>query len=342
MKKSLRKNIIREIIRTKSRFISIMAIIGISVGFYTGLRSASPSMKETARQYFEDQRLSDISIVSTVGFDDDDLQEIKHLDCVEQVMPSYSADLIITQENNDSVVRVFSLPETSDTNSEIVNEPVLVEGHLPLKENECVIEKYYLNMSGYHIGDTIRFNQKTENNDTADFIKHTEYKIVGVIDSPMYITYSRGNSTVGNGSVLFYMMIKPEEFSVERYTNVYVRTKASSSGLSDFSEEYSNMVNRHKKDIEGISDICVHRFNTTTLADAKEELADARKEYSDKKTEAEKEISDGEKKLADGKKELYDKVTEAEQKLADSEKELEDGKKELEENWLQTIIYVLF
>ena len=106
-----------------------------------------------------------------------------------------------------------------------------------------------------------RRQQKTENNDTADFIKHTEYKIVGVIDSPMYITYSRGNSTVGNGSVLFYMMIKPEEFSVERYTNVYVRTKASSSGLSDFSEEYSNMVNRHKKDIEGISDICVHRFN---------------------------------------------------------------------------------
>ena len=98
-KRSLRKNTIREITKTKSRFISIMAIIGISVGFYLGLRSASPSMIETAQEYFDSNKLSDVSLISTVGFDDDDLREILKLDCVKQVMPSYSADLLIKREN---------------------------------------------------------------------------------------------------------------------------------------------------------------------------------------------------------------------------------------------------
>ncbi len=328
-KKSLKKNIIREIINTKSRFISIMAIIGISVGFYTGLRSASPSMVETARQYLNDQHLADISIISTVGFDDDDIEEIKNVDCVEQVMPSYSADLIITQENVDSVVRVYGLPQTTNTNTDVINEPVLIEGHLPVKDNECVIESYYLRMANLKIGDTIRFNESVEGKETADFIKHLEYKIVGVVDTPMYLTYSRGNTTVGNGSVLFYMMIKPDEFCIERYTNVYVRTRASSAGVSDYSDEYADMVEQDVKDIEAVSGSCVERFNVTTLADAKKELADAQKEYADKKQEAEEQIADGEKQLADGEKEFADKITEAEQKLADGQKELDNAKQQL-------------
>ena len=79
-KSSLRKNIVREISKNKSRFFSILAIIGISVGFFTGVKSACPSMIETAEQYFRDNKLMDISVVSTVGFDEEDVEEIKKLE----------------------------------------------------------------------------------------------------------------------------------------------------------------------------------------------------------------------------------------------------------------------
>ena len=330
-KRSLRKNTIREITKTKSRFISIMAIIGISVGFYLGLRSASPSMIETAQEYFDSNKLSDVSLISTVGFDDDDLREILKLDCVKQVMPSYSADLLIKRENNDVVVRVLSLPQKTDTNSDIINEPVLVEGHLPVKDNECVVENYYLKSSDYKIGDTIKFNESVGSKDTSGFIKNLEYKIVGTVDSPLYVTYSKGNTTVGNGSIGFYVMIRPEEFSVERYTNVYVRTRASDSGVSAFSDEYDHIVEQDVKDIEALSGSCIERFNATTLADAKKELSDAQKEYADKKNEAEKTLADGEKQLADGERELSEKLVEADAEIAKNEKELENAKKKLSE-----------
>ncbi len=327
-KKSLRKNIIREILNTKSRFLSILAIIGISVGFYTGLRSSSPSMMETARQYYGDHHLADISLVSTVGFDDEDIQTIKKTDCVKEIMPAYTADLIVSQKNVDSVVRVHSLPQKTKTNTNVMNELMLLEGHLPVKDDECVVESYYMKY-GYKIGDVIKFSEKTEKTDTNDILKHQEYKIVGIIDSPLYVTYQRGSTTVGNGSVLFYMMIKPEEFKSERYTNLYVRTRASDSKVSDFSDEYAAMVEEDLKTIKSISGECINRFNATTLADAQKELSDAKKEYADKKKETQTKLTDGEKKLADGEYELFEKITAGRQKLSDGKRELDDAKAKL-------------
>ncbi len=306
-----------------------MAIIGISVGFYTGLRSASPSMIETAQQYFDSQHLSDVSILSTVGFDDQDVDEVMKLNCVEQAMPSYQADLIITQDSADSVVRVHSLPQKTDTNTDILNEPILVDGRLPVKDNECVIESYYLKMAGYKIGDTIRFNESVEGTKTTNFIKNLEYKIVGVVNSPLYLSFSRGMTTVGNGSVLFYMMVCPSAFSLERYTNIYLQTEASKTGLSSFDDEYRQRVAQDMEQIKRISGKSVERFNTTTLADAQKKLDDANQEYTDKKQEAETQITDGEKKLADGQAAFNTKIAEAEQKLTDSQKQLTDAKNKL-------------
>lgn len=327
--KALRKNIFREIKNTKSRFISILAIIALSTGFFTGVKASSPSMMETGRQYFEDQNLMDIRLVSTVGFDDDDIRKIKEMDCTVDVMPSYMADLIISQDNIDTTVRVYSLPEKTDTNDRIINEPVVVEGRLPQKSGECVIESYYYNISDYHIGDTIKFNEKIQGKDTADTIKNLEYKITGVVYTPVHITYQRGNTTVGDGSVSFFIMVPSDEFVSERYTNVYVTTTAGGSGYSDLSDEYKELIEAQTEEYENLSKDRIREFNDTTLKDARQELDDAKKEYTDKKAEAEKEISDGIKKLADGEKELNDKLLEAEEKLAQGKKELEESKAKL-------------
>ena len=126
-KTSLRKNIFREISKNKSRFISILAIIGISVGFFTGVKSSCPSMVETAEQYFRDNQLMDISLVSTVGFDDEDVEEIKKLDFVREVMPTYSMDFIAKDGDIDCVVKVMALSDIE------MNIPLLREGRFIMK-----------------------------------------------------------------------------------------------------------------------------------------------------------------------------------------------------------------
>ena len=326
-KKALRKNVFREIARNKSRFISIFAIIGISVGFFTGVKSACPSMTETARQYFEEQKLMDISLISTVGFDEKDVDDIKKIDFVREVMPSYFADLIVKEGDIDSVVRVMALP---DENPEI-NKPLLKEGRFPEKDDECLLDSYYAKLSGVQTGDTVTFSEKAENTPTSDFIRHTRYKIVGLADTPLYLTYARGSTNVGSGSISFYIMIKSKEFISERYTKIFILTDASEKVASTLSDEYKDLVEDEKKVLEDLSQSCISRFRDTTLSDAKTELQKARKEFSDKKAEAFQKIADGETKLADGQKELEEKIAEGEKKLADGQKELEDGRKKLEQ-----------
>lgn len=288
-------------------------------------------MIETARQYFSNQHLMDFNLVSTVGFDEDDVRDIASLSCSEEVMPGYFTDLLTPLKGKDNVVRIYSLPHLSDTNPHLLNEPLLVEGRLPNSQGECVIEKYFLGLSGYHIGDTISFNPTVEGKDALSYVKQLNYKIVGIVDSPLYLTYLRGNSTVGEGTISFYIMIPPEDFSFERYTNVYVRTKASSLGFSDFSDEYKDLIDEEKDSFTALSDSCIERFNRTTLADAKKELANAQKEYADKKQEALDELKKGSKELLDGQKEFDEKIADGQKQLDEAEKKLEDGRLQLEQ-----------
>lgn len=327
-KGALRKNILREISRSKSRFFSIFAIIGISVGFFSGLKSACPSMIETARQYFADQSLMDYQIISTVGFDDEDLLEISSMKDVKQVMPGYMADLLVSKNDKDMVVRAYSLPVSSKTNRKKLNLPVLKDGRMPKNSGECVIENYYLGMSGYKIGDTLHLNPSVEGSPTTDIVKSLDYKIVGVVDSPLYLTYLRGNTNIGEGSITFYILIPPEEFQYERYTCAYLKTSASSD-FEFYSDEYKTMIKTEKEQLEPVADKAIERFKNTTLADAEEELAKARREYREKKDEALGKLADGAKKLRDGEKEYYDKIAEAKKKLDDAEQELKDGKEKL-------------
>ncbi len=328
-KSALRKNILREIKGTKSRFFAIFAIIGISVGFFSGLKSSSPTMLHTAKSYLEDNHLMDLRIQSTVGFDEEDIRALAELEDVEAVMPGYMADLIVTHDEIDSVVKVYSVPQKTTNSRVIINEPILREGRLPKNEGECAIESYFLKMSGYHLGDTISFNPSIEGKKTTDIVRHLEYKIVGLVDSPLYLTYLRGNSTVGDGTIAFYMMLPPEEFATERYTAVFMKTKASAGGADPFNDAYQKEIDREKELLESVSQASIRRFNDTILSDARKELEDGEKEYNQKKEEALQKLADGEKELREGELEFYTKTGDARKQIEDGEQALLEGKEQL-------------
>lgn len=323
-KNAIRKNVLREVLRTKSRFFAIFAIIGISVGFFSGLKSASPSMLKTSLTYLEDHALMDIRLVSTVGFDDEDIRDLSGLDYVDSVMPGYTSDLIVTQNDIDSVVRVFSVPQQTETNSKPINEVILREGRLPENEGECAIENYYLEMSGYHLGDTITFNPKVEGKPATDYVKHTEYKIVGLVDSPLFLTYLRGNSLIGDGNVAFYMIIPPEEFSSEKYTVAYLRTKASAEYDFPFGDGYKNEIRDEKEKLEEFSHHSIERFNSTTLADAKKQLELGKSLFLQKKDEALKKIAEAEQELQNSEKQFNSMIAEEKKKPGYDKAKLEE------------------
>lgn len=326
--KSLRKNIFREIWQTKSRFISIFAIIALSIGFISGLKASAPSLIQTADDYFTDNNLMDFRLVSTVGFDDDDIAEIEKADDVLQVMPSYMADVITSFDKQDSVVRLHSVPEAESGTP--INQLNVVEGRLPQNSGECVIENSTLSYGNLDIGDTLKIEPTVGDTKTSTYLKKTEFKIVGKVESPMYITFQHGNTNVGNGTISFFAMIPAEDFAYEKYTELYVKTKASASGYSAVSDDYKNIIKDETAVFEKLSEDAAERFNSGTLADAKQQLEDAKKEYADKKAEAEQQLADAKQQLEDGQKEFDEKIAAAEKEIQKSEQKLKDGRKELD------------
>ena len=231
MTKSLIKNTFREIKNTKARFISIMAIIALGVGFFAGIKATVPSMYNLARTYTDEQELMDYRLVSTVGFDEDDIKAVKNTDGVTSVMPSYFCDVQTDADSGGRTMRVIALPEKYGDNS-VQNKLVLTEGRLPEKSGEIAADSTSFTAEGYKIGDKIRFAKQTGDTDTSTELKTLEYTVVGLVQSPLYIAYQRGTTTVGNGKISDYFYICPEDFAFERYTELYVKTDISDKFLA--------------------------------------------------------------------------------------------------------------
>ena len=118
MTKTLLKNTFREIANSKARFISILAIIALGVGFFAGIKATVPSMYNMADEYYSQSNLMDYRLVSTVGFDKDDVKAVENLDNVTDVMPSYFADLVLKSNGNGGngkVIRVTAVKQVLET-----------------------------------------------------------------------------------------------------------------------------------------------------------------------------------------------------------------------------------
>ena len=221
MKKVLLKDSIKEIKNTYKRFISILLMAFLGVGFFAGLRAASPDMIDTFNQFYEDNQVYDIQIISTLGLTEEDIEELEKVDEVEKIAGSFEKDGIIDINNKEIVTKLITIGE--------INKPILIDGNMPQNADECMIEEGFLKSNNKQIGDTV----DVEIEDTIDaygnkksYLKNSKMKIVGTVQSPLYISRDRGTSKLGTGKVSYYMYIPKENINAnDVYTSIYLRAK---------------------------------------------------------------------------------------------------------------------
>lgn len=344
MKNALSKSAFREIKSTLSRFLSIFGIVAIGVGFFSGVKAASPDMKNTADKYFADNRLMDLRIVSTMGFDEDDVASLNDVGGLE-VYPSYFADLIIHTEGRSPAASRF-LP-LEDHAAGKLNGIVLTNGRMPENENECLVDSSKMK-GGPKVGSVITVTDN-DGNEPDDMLSVYEFTIVGAVNSTMYIDKTtRGSTNVGSGSIESIYYIYKNVFCSEYNTQVYIRVPELSA-YNTYSDEYVDGADAFREKLEELGKTrCDTRYSDAErkLDDAQKELDDAEAEYNEKIADAQKEIDDGEQELKDAEADISDgeariaeneqklidgeeEIAENEQKLADAEKEISDGEKKL-------------
>lgn len=150
----------------------------------------------------------------------------------------------------------------------------MTEGRLPEKSGEIAADSTSFTAEGYKIGDKIRFAKQTGDTDTSTELKTLEYTVVGLVQSPLYIAYQRGTTTVGNGKISDYFYICPEDFAFERYTELYVKTDISDKFLA-YTDDYDNAIEAKTADFEKVGEDRSNSFTVEVIDKAKSDLADA-------------------------------------------------------------------
>ena len=237
MKNAMLKNAFAEMKKTKSRFLSIFGIIAIGTGFFAGLLQSAPAMKVSSDHYYDRTSLSDIRLVSTYGFDDNDIDALKKGLPDVDVYPGYFTDAYVNTDSGEKkVARVYSLDKTGENNP--YSSLQIVDGRLPEKENECVIDSGKL-LAHYKVGDKLTLCGD-EDTDIDGTLSVKEFTIVGKFASPMYISDAeRGNTTIGSGSVYMICYIPESCFKTEVYTQVMINSDELKQ-YSCYSDEYDS------------------------------------------------------------------------------------------------------
>ena len=337
IKKALLKDTFKEIKKSYKRFISILLMALLGVGFFAGLRASSPDMVDSIDTYYKNQNVYDIEVMSTLGLTDSDIEALSNIENVENVYGTYSRDGLIKTNDKEIVSKILCVDD--------VNKPILIEGSMPENIDECVVEESFLKGTGKNIGDYIE-PEATESTGTTDeeeteYLKNKTLKIVGVVESPLYISRERGSTKLGTGVINYYIYVNRENINSEVYTEIYI-TLENRDKYQTGSNKYEDYVEETKNKIEEIKEERENARYQELIDEANAEIAKAEEEFNTEKQNGETQLQDAENQINEGKAQIESGETEinrnertANQQFANAEAQIENAKTEVAKNALR-------
>lgn len=315
-KRALRKDFYMEIRKTWNRFLSIFLIVAMGAAFYSGIQAAAPDMRKTGDAYFDRKQLADAKVIGTMGMTQEDVLALSQTEGVSVAEPGYMTDVLCGDEKSKQVLHVESLLPT-------INQVTVTEGALPEKENECLMDEEFAKANGYQVGDSLAIREEVEDGQERMLKKQT-LTITGLGNSPAYISFGRGSTTLGTGEVSGFLYVPEKAFDSEVYTQVWILAEGAGETQA-FTDAYQELVDGLVVTLEDMQQQrCQIRLDQVK-ADAEEELEEAQKELEDGKREAEEELADAKEQIQDGKKQLKD----GKKQMEDGERQLADAKTQL-------------
>ena len=290
------KNFIK---KNKKTYFAQVIIIMLGVGFFVGMKVSTLDMKDSMRSLIDDNEFYDIKVNLEFGIEEKDISELSSiLKEVRYIEGAYSKDIIQTFNEREYVIRLHSYnPDKKIATIEVkTDEDGNLLGRLPEAVNECVID-YKMYSDGYKIGDVITIDN--------DLLFEKTMTIVGVIQSPEYLSTDRGSSTTLSAKISYYIYINEANVNSEIYSDLYIKYDTNTE---TFSEEYDEFMER--KELEATYDITGYykdKYNEI-ISNMELQLSAAKTEYqleearvNAKIDEAEKDIRDKESLLNDAK-----------------------------------------
>ncbi|ACV21263.1 chromosome segregation protein [Slackia heliotrinireducens] len=344
MANAFNKEFLRSISHSAGRFVAIAVISALGVGFFAGLLMTAPDMKLAGDIYYDGTNMTDLRVVSTLGFDDEQIEAMSQVEGVKEVVGEREADVLATIRGTQYVVRIHGLDvdqaKASDTSDGVnavsadetyINRPILLEGEWPDEPGECVLARGAVLEDVPQIGDTVTVIDGTT--DVDDTLTRRDFVVTGFVQTGYYVCTSNfGLTSLGTGTVDDYMYIMNEDFNPDMpYTGAFVTVEGARE-LNSTSEEYDGLVGKVRTRLEDMSGDLGDMRLAAVKRDAQDELDESRADYESEKADAESELADAKSELDDAKGELDEtkgELADAESELANAQSELADAQSEL-------------
>lgn len=308
MKPTMIKTSIREVKGSFGRYVAILAIVALGVGFFSGLKVSKTAMLTTGEEYLEAHAFHHFRAISTLGFTSEDVQILEEKEEIEIARGAYFADVIYqNQAGEEGVIKIHSI--TSN-----INELELISGRLPETQTECVVDANLLGVDV--IGQTILLSENNKE-ETLDLFRQSEFVIVGICNSPNYISFERGTTSIGNGKINGFLYVDEKAFDSEYYMEIYLRT---SIDAPIYTTEYDNQEEVQQELLETYIEERKNLRFEKIQSDAFDEIATEEEKLNLEEEDARVEFADA----------LLE-IQEAEQELVQSEKDLLIAQEDLKE-----------
>ena len=317
MKSMMKRNTFREIKKSFGRYFAILAIIALGVAFFSGLKITQSVMVHSADVYLKDLQFYDYRLVSTLGFTEENVEALAEKEDVRAAEGAISAEgLYKDAGENERVIKMHSITEK-------VNKLKLIAGEMPQSADECVVDSALFSEDA--IGSKLVLS---ENNTTDDLDKfaYKEYTITGLVQSPCYIQFERGNTSIGNGRISGFAYILKDGFAVDYDTEIYIKFDED---YDIYSDEYDSYMDAKEADWEAYTKEQADIRYEKIVKDAQDELDEKKEELEEKRAEAEAELESAKQQLTDGETEISDgknQIASAKTELSAKASELQSGK----------------
>lgn len=326
-KKALNQDIQKSFSKSKGRFISIACLIALGSFALVGLQVTGPDMRKTTSDYLQQYHAADLSVIGSMGIDQENAKTIDSLDGTEQVTYGYLKDVVL--KDTSESCRIFSLDED-------ISKYEVVSGRLPEKADEIAFAD--ADKGNYQIGDQITFEEKADTSGNT-VLKNKTFTITGFVHSTEILScVNQGQSTAGSGELNSYAVVTEDAFDCDYYMIARI-TFRDTQGLDPYSDAYTDKIQAHKNQLETLlEDAPAQRLDAVRseyqekIDDGRQQIAEAETELDDAKTkldDAKAQIQDAEQQIQGNQAELDSKVSDAQQQIDENQKKLEDSEKQL-------------
>ncbi|MDE6386175.1 MAG: FtsX-like permease family protein [Lachnospiraceae bacterium] len=310
MSSGMVKTTIREIKASIGRYLAILGIVMLGVGLFAGLKITKPAMIATENAYLQEQNFFDFRLLSTIGFTDKDVEKLSQIDDVADIEGTISLDALCSiDEGNEAAYKIHAVPDK-------INKIVLVAGRMPQTEGECVLDSTQYTQDV--IGSVFTVTDSNDE-DTLEIFHNRTYTVVGLVQSPYYINFERGTTSIGDGRIAAFVYVPKESLDSEYLTEVFLTLQEK---YDVYTEEYEDYIDTVQDKVEEKTEEVVTERYQSLIDEAQEKIDDAQIELNDKSAEAKEELDKAWQDILDG-----------EEEITDHEQEIADGKEQIAQAW---------